>query len=129
MTAITQSPYLLAMLDNLFSIFPSPLRIHPESAELSVAQSVVERFDPHLTLEPETFVLRNECSFSYRRRPRSLQREWNAYCERVLRYDAGDVFVAVGRANAGRLDPFFREVEVRYPDLMTALETAVQSPQ
>jgi hypothetical protein len=113
------------MLDRLYSIFPSPTRSRPDEAELAIAQAVVKRFDPHLTLEPGTFALRNECRFSYRKRPRSRHRKWNDYCERTLRYDAGDVFVAVGRAVPERLEPFFQHVDCKYPDLMTILKTAV----
>jgi len=121
-TAITQSPYLLAMLDRLFGIFPSPSRAVPDPDEVSVARAVVERFDEHLALEEDTFVLRRECQFFYREEPRSLDAAWNDYCRRVLRSSDGDVFVAVGRAVPERLEPFMRRVQQRYPDLTAALD-------
>jgi hypothetical protein len=127
-SAITQSPYLLAMLDHLFAIFPSPRRMQPDPVEVAVAHAVVDRFDPNLTLEDKTFVLRDECQFFYRKWPRSTNREWNAYCQHALRFSAGDVFVAVGRATPDRLEPFCRDVETRYPELAAVLDSVLAVP-
>jgi len=125
-TAITQSPYLMAMLDRLFRVFPSPTRSRPDPDEVSVARTVVQRFDPHLQLEEDSFVLRKECEFFYRDKPTSLNAGWNDYCRRILR-DQGDVFVAVGRAAAERLDPYFRAVQQQYPELTAALDRVVDT--
>jgi len=123
-TAITQSPYLLAMLDRLFGIYPSPARMRPDADELTVARAVVGRFDPHLVLEENSFVLRGECEFFYRDEPASLDTSWNEYCRATLRPGQGDVFVAVGHATPERLEPFLLNVPRRYPELAAALDQA-----
>jgi hypothetical protein len=125
-SGITQSAYLMAMLDRLFRIFPSPARRIPEAEELEVARTVAGRFASGLTLEEDTFVLREECRFFYREEPASLQRDWNDYCRRTLRTRAGDVFVAVGRAVPERLEPYLMQVQRQYPELTRGLDTILR---
>jgi hypothetical protein len=121
-TAITQSSYLMSMLDRLFRIFPSPSRDLPDEGEIAIARAVVQRFDAHLILEEDSFVLRNECDFFYRREPSSRQQTWNEYCHRVLRAAEGDVFLAIGRALPERLVPFLSGVQQNYPELTATLD-------
>lgn len=126
-TAITQSTYLLSMLDRLFCIYPSPSRDVANPEESAIAHAVLERFDAHLVLEEPSFVIRNECDFFYRREPLSHSAMWNEYCHRVLRADEGDVFLAVGRALPERLVPFFSSLQQCYPELTTSLDRAAHS--
>jgi hypothetical protein len=109
-------------MSRIADIFPSPDREVPEPDEIAVARQVVARFDPHLALE-DGFILRNECEFRYRRIPYSLDRRLNRFCDRKLRYDQGDVFVVVGRVNAGKLEAFRRQVETAFPDLASRLQS------
>lgn len=120
-SAISQSPYVLAFLHKLFDVYPSPYRLAPDDDMLAVAKLVVERFDPALTLEQATFVLRNECKFFYKRAPKSADRRINQFCGQNLRYDEGDVFVMVGRVIPGKVEHYISRLNDRYPKLLEAL--------
>ena len=119
-TAITQSPYLIAYLHKLFETYPGPGR-RPDEQIKRIARAVVERFDPHLPLDEEELTLRGEANFFYRRIPYSTDREINQFCDTHLKYDAGDVFVVVGRVIPERLQPYQAAMQVRYPELFSAL--------
>lgn len=123
LTAITQSPYILWFMSRLSELFPGPDRQAPTAEEQRVARQVAQRFDGHLELDDRTFILRNECEFRYRRLPKSLDRRLNRFCERSLRYDQGDVFVAVGRAERAKVEAFLGQVRAAFGDLLAALES------
>lgn len=114
-SAITQSPFIIYMMQRLADVFPSPDRAEPSADEVHIAEAVVGRFDPELPLDPG-LVLREECLFRYRSIPYSLDRRLNRLCDERLRYDQGDVFVAVGRVEAARLAKLFARVESNYPE-------------
>jgi hypothetical protein len=116
-TAITQSPFLMAYFDHLFELYPSPDRAIIDTVA-DVAQAVVDRFDPHLHLERDTLVLRNEAQFFYKQRPYSGNERINAFCDRTLRYEEGDVFVAVGRVIADRIEQVLRDGRQHYPQIV-----------
>lgn len=123
-SAITQSPYILWFLSRIADVYPSPGRTAAEADEVAVARRVVARFDPHLALDEEGFILRAECEFRYRRIPYSLDRRLNRFCDRKLRYDEGDVFVVIGRVRPEKLEAFRRQVETACPDLVSHLRGA-----
>jgi hypothetical protein len=120
-SAITQSPYVIAFLSRVFDTYPSRERSVPEPEMVEVARAVARRFDRDVPLDPDTLVLRNECEFRYRNTPWSLNREVNDLCRRRLRIDQGDVFVVVGRAEPARLDSLVASVRRRYPELFQTL--------
>jgi hypothetical protein len=126
-SAITQSPYILWFLSRIADIYPSPDRTAAEADEVAVARRVAARFDSHLALDEEGFILHGECEFRYRRIPYSLDRRLNRFCDRKLRYDEGDVFVVVGRVRPEKLETFCRQVETSCPDLVSHLRGATES--
>lgn len=130
-TAITQSPYILGLMQRVADIFPSPDRATPRPDELQVAHAVLARFDPHLALEAGTFVVRNECAFRYRRLPESLDRRLTRFCSERLRYQEGDVFVVVGTVRAGRVQAYVERQHRQHPELLRALLASLRgrSPQ
>jgi len=123
-SAITQSPYILWFLSRIADLYPSPDRTAADADEVAVARRVAARFDPHLALDEEGFILRGECEFRYRRPPYSLDRRLNRFCDRKLRSEEGDVFVAVGRVRPEKLEDFRRQVETACPDLLGHLRGA-----
>jgi hypothetical protein len=119
-TGITQSPYLVGYLHKLFDMYPRPDRT-PDAEIKAVARAVVQRFDPHLPLDEDKLVLRNEAQFFYRRVPYGTNRVLNAFCDSQLRYGEGDVFAVVGRVIPERLAPFRAQLWSRYGELLSAI--------
>ncbi|WP_027584358.1 hypothetical protein [Bradyrhizobium sp. Ai1a-2] len=126
-TAITQSPYIVGFMQQVADIFPSPTRIHPRPDEIDVARAVIARFDPDVSFDAATFVLRNECEFRYRRMPLSLDRRITRMCAERLRYEQGDVFVVVGAVNAERLGRFLERQKREFQEPLGALLAKVCS--
>ena len=120
-SAITQSPYIIAFLNKVFDTYPSPERSGPDAAMTAVAHAAAERFAPGIRLDPDTFVLRNECQFRYHDVPWSLDKRVNRLCRERLRFEEGDVFAVVGRVDPVRLAPFVASAWSRYPDLLHVL--------
>ncbi|MBV9427094.1 MAG: hypothetical protein JO084_05195 [Bradyrhizobiaceae bacterium] len=126
-TAITQSPYILGLIQQIADMFPSPGREVPREDELRVARAVVARFDPHVGFEPASFILRNECEFRYRRMPASLDRNLTRFCCERLRHDEGDVFVVVGTVNPDRLGSYIERQRRQCCELLQALLQPVRA--
>lgn len=121
LTAITQSPYLMGFLSAVSDLRPAPGSPPPDARTLEVARVVHERFDPDVPLDPRTLVLREECEFFYRKIPYGTDQEINRFCDRQLRYAAGDTFLAVGRVDPAVVDRLVEMVQRRDPDLFQAL--------
>lgn len=128
-TAITQSPFLITYLGALFDAQPSPYRPVIDPVAAQIARRVVDRFDPELTLDPETLTLKDECRFFYRRLPYGPDPRVNAFCNESLRYDRGDVFVVVGRADPARIDPILAAAAQANAKLFADLGLAVAQPE
>ena len=126
-TAITQSPYLLAMLHELFDLYPSPE--HPSiPAEIkSIAHAVVERFDAELHLDDERLIIRNECKFFYQRTPYSSNRRLNSFCDHHLNYREGDVFVLVGKVIPEKIEKYLESIAAAHSDLYIQFCEALKS--
>jgi hypothetical protein len=122
-TAITQNPYLMSYFDHLFELYPSPDRAAPVEV-VDIAQAVVDRFDPQVTLERDTLVLRGQATFFARHRPYGRDERMNAFCDRALRYDHGDVFVVVGRVVPARIEHVLARGHQDYPAAMALTERA-----
>lgn len=126
-TAVTQSPYIISLLGVLTTLFPGPGWSRPDPDMVAVAASVLDRFEPEVDFDPATFVLRNECEFTYRTVPYSGDQRLNDYCDARLRYDEGDTFIVVGRARLAAVDWFLHASQETYPDLFATLRTALQA--
>ena len=121
-SSITQSPYILAFLNRLFDVYPSPYRTSaPDQDMVEVARQVVARFDAEVPFDPESFILRNECNYFFKRLPYSSDRQINEFCDRCLRYDEGDVFVIVGRIVPDKVNRYVDRIAQHYPELFNAL--------
>lgn len=120
-TAITQSPYILGLMQRVAELYPSPDRNAPRADELRVARAVLARFDPEIPFDETGFVLRNECEFRYRRMPASLDRRLTRFCADRLRFEEGDVFMVVGTVDADRLTRFLDRQRAQHPELLQAL--------
>ena len=120
-SAITQSPYILAFLSRLFEVYPSPYCDAPDEDMVDVARRVATRFDDGVPFDPQTFILRDECNYFYKRTPYSSDRRINDLCDRSLRYDRGDVFVIVGRVVPSVVDRYVDQVASHYPELFNAI--------
>jgi hypothetical protein len=125
LTAITQSPYLYAMLHGISALYPAPNTVIPPAIR-RVARAVVHRFDDHLELEENSLILRNECQFFYKKIPYSANRSLNAFCDSQLRYDQGDVFVLVGRVVPERVTRYMHRVEQLYGPLFADLHAILR---
>jgi len=125
-SAITQSPYILAFLSRLFDVYPSPHRTAPNEDMVDVARQVARRFDAEIPFDAENFILRNECKFFYKRTPYSSDRQINEFCDRNLRYDQGDVFVIVGRVIPHVVERYVNRVAKHHPELFTALQAGLE---
>ncbi len=124
-TAITQSPYLYAMLHKLFTVYPSPQRaVIPQEVQ-AIARAVVDRFDPSLRME-DSLTIRGECNFFYQKVPYSYDRRLNAFCDARLDYNRGDVFVVVGQVEAERLQRHIASVIDAHPELFSEFRTCLQ---
>ncbi|GLY30460.1 hypothetical protein [Kineosporia sp. NBRC 101731] len=121
LTAITQSPYIMSFLGAVCDMYPAPDSPAPDDEQREVARLVVERFDPEVEFDPDTFILREEAQFFYRETPYSSNRALNEYCDSRLRYSAGDTFALVGRMRAEPLDAFRDYCEKAYADLYATL--------
>ncbi|HUZ26418.1 MAG TPA: hypothetical protein VMV07_21905 [Streptosporangiaceae bacterium] len=121
LTAITQSPFIMAFLAGVSSLHPAPGSGDPAPDFVEVAERVVGRFDPDVPFDRRTFVLRNECQFFYRRIPYSLDQGINELCDQRLRYGEGDTFMAVGQIRAHAVTRFVRAIEDGHSALFTAL--------
>ena len=128
-SAITQSPYILAFLSRLFDVYPSPNVVKPDTHMVDVATQVAARFDADIPFDPMTFILRNECSFFYKRTPYSSNREINKFCDDRLRYDQGDVFVIVGRVIPDLVERYVNQVAMHHPELFTAFKAGLEPEQ
>lgn len=125
-SAITQSPYILAFLSRLFDVYPSPHRTEPDDDMIEVAQHVVARFDAGISFDAKRFILRNECKFFYKRTPYSSDRQINEFCDQNLRFDQGDVFVVVGRVLPHLVRRYVNRVSRHHPELFTALQAGLE---
>lgn len=108
LTAVTQSPYIMRLLRRVSTLYPSPDLAAPDEHMVEVAADVMATFEPDVTFDPTSFVLRNEAQFSYRKLPNSIDRELNELCASMLRYDEGDTFIAVGRVRPADAERFMR---------------------
>lgn len=124
-SAITQSPYILAFLSRLFDVYPSP-HSTPEEDMVEVAQHVAARFDAEVPFDAEKFILRNECKFYYKNTPYSSNREINEFCDRSLRFDQGDVFVIVGRVIPHVVERYVNHVAKHHRELFSALRAGLE---
>jgi hypothetical protein len=120
-SAITQSPYILEFLNQLVAVYPSPYRSEASKDEREIARVVAARFAPGVHFDTEKFILRRECEFSYRRTPYSRDRQFNRFCDVSLRYDEGDVFVAVGQVIPTRLRDYCQRAGNRVRELLDLL--------
>ena len=105
-TAITQSPYIIALMQRIAEVYPSPDRAVPRREEQAVARAVLARFDPEIPFDDVGFILREECLFRYRKLPVSLDRRLTQFCTERLRIESGDVFMVVGTVRPEKLLPF-----------------------
>jgi len=128
-TAITQSPYILGLIQRVADLFPSPDRAAPRADEREIAEQVLARFDPHTLFDTESFILRSECEFRYRRAPLSLDRRLTHFCNERLRYNEGDVFLAVGTVRQSKLSQFLEQQRRVNADLLDTLLEAVLEKQ
>lgn len=127
LTAITQSPYIMAFLARVSELYPAPGAAPPPLGVVEVARQVVARFDPQIPFDPDDFVLRGECDFFYRTIPYSLNRSINAFCDQRLRYSEGDTFVLVGRARQDAINRVIGAVERNHPDLFHAIRAGLRT--
>ncbi len=97
-TSISQSPLVYSLMAKLAPVFPDGQTLPPEDV-VQVAQAVVDKYDPHLPLEPETLTLRSECDFFYRDLPVVADARINTLFRSLLDVPAGDVFVNVARCS------------------------------
>jgi hypothetical protein len=125
LTAITQSPFIMAFLAGVSDLYPMPGRDGPDPDLVAVAETVVDRFDPHVAFDRGTFILRNECEFFYRHIPYSANSRINEFCDQRLRYAEGDTFAAVGRVRANAVLRFVQAVERSQPELFGVLKGAL----
>ncbi|MBI2910352.1 MAG: hypothetical protein HYX92_22130 [Chloroflexi bacterium] len=125
-SAITQSPYILAYLQSMFDVYPSPYRARATPDMTNVAQRVARRFDEHVAFDPSTFILRKECNFFYKRIPYSSNPDINHFCDQNLRYDQGDVFVVIGNVIPSNIDSYIQVVSKRYADLFNILQDGLK---
>lgn len=105
-TAITQSPYIIRLMQRIAEVYPSPDRAVPHPEEQAVARAVLARFDAEIPFDDVGFILREECLFRYRKLPVSLDRRLTQFCINRLRIEKGDVFLVVGTVRSERLLPF-----------------------
>jgi len=105
-TAITQSPYIIGLMQRIAEVYPCPDRAVPRPEEQAVARAVLARFDPEIPFDDIGFILREECLFRYRKLPMSLDRRLTQFCTERLRIESGDVFMAVGTVRPEKLLPF-----------------------
>jgi hypothetical protein len=105
-TAITQSPYIIGLMQRIAEIYPSPDREVPRPEEQAVARAVLARFDAEIPFDDISFVLREECLFRYRKLPASLDRRLTRFCTDRLRIEKGDVFMVVGAIQHEKLLSF-----------------------
>lgn len=125
LTAVTQSPLIISFLSGVGDAFPSPDREAADPDVVEVAKSVMSRFDPDVPFDPETFVLRDECEFAYRRLPYSRDRRLNEYCDARLRYDHGDTFILVNRVRPEPVARFVMACAKTNPQLYAALRAGL----
>ena len=125
-SAITQSPFIVGLVARVSDLYPSPFRAAPDPRMVSIARAVVDRFDADVAFDEQSFVLRNECRFFYKKLPRTGDARINRYCDARLRYEEGDAFVLVGRCDARALERYMERVVARYPALCRSLEAAVK---
>lgn len=127
LTAITQNPFIIAFLSQVADVFPGPDSVAPDPDALWVARRILDRFDPGVAFDPQTFVLREECAFFYRRIPYSSDARLNAFCDSRLRYAKGDTFMLVGKARPGAVLSFRRSVARAYPKLHKTLHEGLEA--
>jgi hypothetical protein len=120
-TAITQSPYIIGLMQRIADIYPSPDRSLPNAEEQAVARAVRARFDPEIPFDEVSFILSEECAFRYRKLPASLDRRLTQFCTERLRYERGDVFVVVGTVRPDLLLPFIQRQRALVRDLTDVL--------
>jgi hypothetical protein len=99
LTSISQSPQVYRLLSRLAHVFPDG-RQSPPADVRHVARAVAARYDPHITLDEDRLILRNECAFFYRDFPTVADADVNALFAAELDVAAGDVFVNVGKTKA-----------------------------
>lgn len=121
LTAITQSPFIMSFLASVSDLYPLPGRGAPPEDYVPVAEQVVKRFDPHIPLDRETFILRDEAQFFYRRIPYCAEKRINEFCDSQLRYARGDTFVLVGRVRAAAVDHFTEIIKGSQRELFSLL--------
>jgi hypothetical protein len=119
-TAITQSPYVIGLMQRIAEVYPSPDRAIPRPEEQAVARAVLARFDAEIPFDDIGFILREECLFRYRKLPASPDRRLTQFCRERLRIQQGDVFLVVGSVRLERLLPFIERQRDLY-DVSDAL--------
>lgn len=92
-TSISQSPLVYSIMSKLARTYPG--RDHPPKSVIETAERVARKYDGHLTLEPQTLTLRNECDFFYKHVPYVADQKINQLFDEVLKISNGDVFVNV----------------------------------
>jgi hypothetical protein len=105
-TAITQSPYIIGLMQRIAEVYPCPDRAVPRPEEQAIARAVLARFDPEIPFDDTGFILREECLFRYRKLPLSLDRRLTQFCTQRLRIDSGDVFMVVGTVRPEKLTAY-----------------------
>lgn len=113
-TSISQSPLVYRLLARLGHVYPNDDEAPPADVR-RVARAVVARYDPGMALNEEGLILRGECAFFYKRVPYVADRRINALFDTRLDIAGGDVFVNVGKTDAGAardaIDRYRRRIE------------------
>jgi len=68
-------------------------------------------------------IVRKECQFFYKQRPYSTNRRINDFCDSMLRYAEGDVFVVLGRVLNERIESLIEGGRRRYPEILALART------
>ena len=100
-TSISQSPAVYSLISKIARLYPNGEEVPPDNVK-DVARRVVAKYDPHLTLETDTLILRNECDFFYKDVPYVSDPKINGLFDRMLDIAAGDVFVNVAKSTVQR---------------------------
>ncbi|MER9680388.1 hypothetical protein NKJ23_13795 [Mesorhizobium sp. M0184] len=118
-TSISQSPLVYRLLTRLAKVYPDGRSTPPDDVR-EVARVVAARYDPHIPLDADRLVLRNECDFFYRQVPYVADSRVNALFDSELDIAAGDVFVNVGKTDAGSARAAVERYRGRFPKMPEA---------
>jgi len=109
-TFISQSPVVYGAMRKRGVLYPDvDGRPAPENVR-DIARLIANEINPHLEFNPETFVIRKECSFFYKDVPRYSDPAVNEFMDRSLRYADGDVVVGVLRVSTDAVRSVFRQL-------------------